>query len=155
MFDWLERTRAAILIQESLWGYPIVLSGHAVGMAVLVGLVLMINFRLLGFAPRMPLASLSIFIRVAMLGLVVNVVSGSMLFAANASGFVESTPFRVKILLLLVGGILLYVVARRLPPGASTAPSRGMRVLAAVSCLVWIGVIVSGRLIAYVDVDYY
>lgn len=146
------------MVQESLWGYPIVLSGHAVGMAILVGIVLMINFRVLGFASGVPMAALRPMFRFAMIGLVINVVSGTLLFMANANSFFESTPFRVKIILLVVGAALLTAMPGRLfdERGAAradfyTAP----KVLATIAIPVWLGVIVAGRLIAYFDLGFY
>ena len=160
MLDWLESTGIARVVQESVWGYPIVLSGHAVGMAILVGIVLMINFRVLGFASAVPVASLRPMFRVAMIGLVVNVISGTMLFMANANSFFESNPFRIKAILLVTGGILLAMMPRRLfAASAGTAGAEpfdgNAKGLAIAAILVWIGVVVSGRLIAYLDLGYY
>ena len=47
---WLEEGPLGIFIRESLWGYPIVLSSHAVGMATVMGVVVALNFRVLGYA---------------------------------------------------------------------------------------------------------
>ncbi len=155
MLDWLENTAVAVMVQESLWGYPIVLSSHAVGMAILVGIVLMINFRVLGLAPKVPVSALKTMYKVALIGLVINVVSGSMLFVANADAFFESTPFMLKIILLIVGTTLLVMLSRRIfvPNDAAQdyAPTRQARLLALISSIAWVGVIVMGRLIAYWD----
>ncbi len=159
MFDWLETTGIARLVHETSWGYPIILSGHAVGMAILVGIVLMINFRILGFAPAIPVAAMRPLFKVALVGLIVNVISGSMLFIASAGTFVESNPFRVKAVLLVVGAVLLWKGWRQWfesnDTGASDGSGSSARTLAAISVVVWIGVIVAGRLIAYVDVAYF
>jgi Co/Zn/Cd efflux system component len=159
LLDWLESSAVARIVQESIWGYPIVLSAHAIGMAILVGIVLMINFRILGFAPRIPVSSLRIMFKVALLGLVVNVVSGTMLFVANADAFYESNPFRIKVVLLVTGSALLVVLARRVfgptAAGRSDAIESSTRIMAAASVLVWLGVIVAGRLIAYWDWSYF
>jgi Co/Zn/Cd efflux system component len=159
LLDWLESSAVARIVQESIWGYPIVLSAHAVGMAVLVGILLMINFRILGFASRIPVSSLRTMLRVALLGLVVNVVSGTILFMANADAFYESNPFRIKVLLLIVGSSLLFVLARRVFGSTATAESGEMesstRIMAGVSVFIWVGVIVAGRLIAYWDWSYF
>lgn len=159
MLDWLESTAVAGMVQESVWGYPIILSGHAVGMAILVGIVFMINFRVLGFAASVPAAALRPMFRFAMIGLVINVISGTMLFMANASSFFESNPFRVKFVLLVIGGVLLAMMPGRLfERGGAARPEpfgNGPKVLAAVAILVWLGVIVSGRLIAYLDTGFY
>jgi len=147
------------MVQESVWGYPIVLSGHAVGMAVLVGIVLMINFRVLGFASEIPAMSLRPMFRVALVGLSINVISGTMLFMANANSLFESNPFRIKIILLLIGGVLLTFVPGRLFTSGGTLHDVRFDVrtrrIAALSIVVWIGVIVAGRLIAYLDLGYY
>lgn len=158
MLEWLENSAVARLVQESTWGYPIVLSSHAIGMAILVGIVLMINFRVLGFASGVPVPALRVMFRVAFVGLVINVVSGTMLFVANADAFYESNPFRIKIILLIVGGILLAVLSRRVfgrREPAERFPETGTRVIAGVAIVVWLGVIVAGRLIAYWDWSYF
>lgn len=157
MLEWLESTAVARLVQESMWGYPIVLSAHAVGMAILVGIVLMINFRVLGFATAVPTASLRIMFKVAMVGLIINVISGTVLFTANADAFYESNPFRIKIVLLVIGGTLLAVLHRRIfGNGVSTGKLEdSTRMIAGISVLVWLGVITAGRLIAYWDWSYF
>ncbi|MEJ8566109.1 DUF6644 family protein [Elongatibacter sediminis] len=154
MLDWLESTAVARMVQETMWGYPIVLSSHAVGMAILAGIVLMMNFRVLGLAPGIPLDSLRPVYRVALIGLVINVISGTMLFVANASGFVESTPFWLKMAMLVVGITLLIMMKRRMfASGGVLEPGGGVKAMAALSSVAWLGVIVMGRLIAYWDVQ--
>ena len=150
---WLKETGIAHYIQEDPWGYPIVLSAHAIGMGLLAGVVLMIDFRVLGFGRTVPLHYMRRMLRVAWVGLLLNVISGLMLFAADAVSHFENTAFRVKITLLLVGGALMVLLARRVfdedVSDDVIAQSVATRVIAAVSACVWIGVIIAGRLIAY------
>lgn len=131
-------------MQESLWGYVIVLSSHAIGMALLVGIALMINLRLLGFASQVPLQQLRIWFLIALFGFVINLVSGSMLFAADAYFFAASSPFRIKMLLLLASGVLLLIEYFKLR-GEDTIG----KWLPSISVVAWVGVVISGRLIAY------
>ena len=155
MLEWLESSYIARMVQESAWGYPIVLSAHAVGMAILAGIVLMINFRVLGLAPRVPLSALKSIYKVALIGLVINAISGTMLFVANPDAFVQSTPFWLKMGNLVIGITLLLVMAKRLFPSPGivegAAPGSNIRTLAWISSIAWFGVIVMGRLIAYWD----
>ena len=44
--EWLESTALAEWVRTSLIGYPFVLTVHSVGMAIMVGLVTVINLRL-------------------------------------------------------------------------------------------------------------
>lgn len=155
MLDWLQNTGIARMVQESIWGYPIVLSSHAVGMAILAGIVLMINFRILGLAPAIPLSALKTMFRFAMVGLVINLVSGLMLFVANADAFYESNPFRIKIILLIVGITLMVKMSGqffdRTDSVEDMVPTKQVKTMAVISSVAWFGVIIAGRLIAYVD----
>lgn len=152
---WLQETGLARYVQEDPWAYPVVLSCHAVGMALLAGIVLMINFRVLGFGRTVPLQYLHKLINLAFAGLILNLISGLMLFAADAVSHFENTAFRVKIILLITGGILMVLLSRRVFTGPAADPaarqSVSTQVIAAMSAVVWIGVIVAGRLIAYAE----
>jgi len=153
--EWLENTGVARMVQESSWGYPIILSTHAVGMAILAGIVLMINFRIMGMASGLPLASFRPMYRFALFGLLINAVSGTLLFVANPDAFFESNPFRIKVVLLIVGITLMLRMGRHLfGSGASSGSAAAVgpsKLTALISTVVWLGVIVSGRLIAYID----
>jgi len=154
LLSWLEQTALARYVQENPVGYPLVLTTHAVGMAVLAGIVLMINFRVLGFARTVPLHYFQRLLQLALVGFVLNLVSGVMLFVADASTHAANVAFLVKIALLITGGTLTIALARRLAFAGGVEPASRefdtTRQLAAVSVLVWVGVIVAGRLIAYV-----
>ncbi len=155
MLDWLQNTGIARMVQESIWGYPIVLSSHAVGMAILAGIVLMINFRILGLAPAIPLSALKTMFRFALVGLVINLVSGLMLFVANADAFFQSNPFRIKIILLIVGITLMVKMSGqffdRTDSVEDMVPTKQVKTMAVISSVAWFGVIIAGRLIAYID----
>ena len=114
--SWLQQTGVARYVQEDPWGYPIVLSTHAVGMALLAGVVLMINFRVLGFGRAVPLEYMHRLMKLAFVGLVLNLLSGVMLFIADAVAHFDNVAFRTKILLLIAGGILMVLLSRRVFP---------------------------------------
>ena len=155
MLEWLENTGLARMVQESLWGYPIVLSSHAVGMAVLAGIVLVFNFRVMGMAPAIPFSALHTMYRFALAGLVINAISGVMLFVSNADAFWVSTPFWTKLALLTVGIILMVKMSRQMFNPKDTSDdmtaSKQLKTMAMVSSIAWLGVIIAGRLIAYID----
>ena len=147
---WIESSAVARMVQESMWGYPIILSSHAIGMAILAGLVLMVNFRLLGFAAAVPLSPLLTVLRIALWGLAINFISGALLFSADATHFFLSWPFRVKVLFLIVGGVCLWLVFSRLRRiDLSSGDGATGKAVPAIAILSWTGVIVAGRLIAY------
>lgn len=152
---WLQDSAVARYVQEDPYGYPIILTCHAIGMALLTGIVLMVNFRVLGVAKRVPLSFMRTLLKVSLVGFIINLISGILLFVSDAEKFFNNTPFRIKIVLLILGGILLVVLMRQvLNQGEATGvpateESTQGRVVAALAVCVWLGVIVSGRLMAY------
>src|SRR5688572_23424359 len=69
---------------ESLFAYPGMLFFHTFGLAIVVGISIAVDLRLLGFATRIPLASMRALFRYLWLGFWINAASGAMLFAADA-----------------------------------------------------------------------
>src|SRR5215510_11115431 len=50
VFQWLERTRLSVAINESLWAFAVVEAIHLLALAVMGGAVLVVDLRLLGLA---------------------------------------------------------------------------------------------------------
>jgi len=86
---------------------------------------------------------------IAALGVLILAASGSILFAADAGALARQDTFRLK--LVLIGIALANVALFRLRYGAVVAdpPPAGARLLALISLLLWTGVAICGRMIAY------
>jgi len=155
VFEWLESSSLGIWVGESLWGYPIVLGMHAIGLAIVVGIFVMLDLRLLGVIRGISFAAFQSLFRVAWIGLLINAVSGSALFSSQATTFVESTPFLTKISAVIAGVIVGVFMQRRLTrrladwDSADTNIEPSAKLLALSSLVCWIGAIFAGRLIAY------
>ncbi len=148
---WLEESMLGVWVAQS-WGYPLVLSCHAVGMAIVVGTVTMINLRLLGFARAIPLSFFLELSRVTLVGVILNIASGVALFSGNPLKFFYHPAFWIKISLLLLGSLSAWWVLRsvRLKSAGDEALNIDTgKLLAAFSLFCWLGAIVAGRLIAY------
>jgi hypothetical protein len=107
---WYENGPIGVFIRESLWGYPITLSSHAVGMAAVMGVVLALNMRVLGYAKGIsPLSFDKLFV-VGWIGFAINLISGLILFAGTTSSYFFQGTFQLKIGAIVVGGILMKLV---------------------------------------------
>ena len=87
--EWLESTALAEWVRTSLVGYPLVLTVHSIGMAIMVGIVSVVDLRLIGWFKRIPYTALDNLIRVAWYGLAVNVITGAAIFTASRGGRME------------------------------------------------------------------
>jgi hypothetical protein len=150
---WLESAAVSTWVRESgsLWAYPAVLAAHTVGMSLLVGANAVLDLRLLGVAPQVPLAPLAALYRGLWTGAALSFISGALLFGADASTKGATTVFFVKLAFIAAA----IVVARRLRSAfhgpdadAGLVPGR-MRLLAALSLALWAGAITAGRFMAY------
>jgi hypothetical protein len=130
------------------------LSVHAFGLALTVGVLLAIGLRLLGFYATIPLTSLGGLLGLAWVGIVLNTITGVSIFMTRASQYISDVPFIVKMVFVVLGSISLAVMQRVLSrdaPGwqaAGHVPALGRRV-ALSSMLFWTAAVVTGRLIAY------
>ena len=156
MSVWLENTAIGVWTRESpsIWAYPTVLTLHTIGLGMLVGANAIIDLRLLGFAPRLPLPSLSPLYRFMWAGLAINAITGALLFAANATTKSTQPVFYVKLALIAAALVITGAIRRTVAPDLSTSHHAGPAVLsprrlAMVALALWTGAIAAGRLMAY------
>lgn len=151
--DWLQTTAVARVVAETLWGYPLLETMHTLGMAMLVGSLGLINLRVLGFKPELPLVGTQTLLPLAWIGFTINAFSGVALFTSDAVYFFNSYTFRIKLLLIVLGGINAALLGRRVfrepAMGNGAVATTGAKWIAATSLVFWFGAIVAGRLIAY------
>jgi hypothetical protein len=154
MMAWLEATALATWTRQSpsIWGYPAILTLHTVGLGVVVGANAVIDFRLLGFAPRISLPSLSPLFRMILWAFLLNAVSGVVLFMSDATTKSTQPVFYIKLTLIALAlwntNIVRRGIQRDGPIGAPLNSPRYRR-LAVVSLVLWAGAITAGRLMAY------
>ena len=143
---WLEESSLGIFIRESLWGYPIVLSSHAVGMATVMGVVVALNFRALGFAKDISILAFDKLFIIGWLGFIINLVSGLILFCNTPTSYFFQGAFQLKIAFIVAGGVLMKVVMNSVRGETS---ENLVKVFSTACILCWFGGVITGRLMAY------
>lgn len=153
---WLENTALAAGLRDSVWVYPLINAAHILGVALVVGSVVPLDLRLLGVWRALPVQPLwRVATRTAAWGFGLAASCGVLLFAARATEYVASPYFLAKMALLAVAAINAWLLARRVarhPLGlqdTTQPPSVSLRLAAALSLLVWVCVLVLGRLVGY------
>jgi len=152
-FEWLDDSPLSHYVAETLWVYPTLETTHTIGMALLIGSLGLIDLRVLGFKPELPLLETQRLLPLAWLGFTLNAFSGTLLFVSDAVKFSHSYTFGIKIALIILGGINAALLGRsvfRTSAGAaSLEPTTGARWIAGTSLVFWFGAIICGRLVAY------
>ena len=141
-----------LLSSNSIWAYPTVLTLHTFGMMVLVGAALMVDLRLLGFARAIPLSSMGRLFGVMWGAFWLNLVTGTMLFIADATKRATQPLFLVKLALVALGIVTIVLIKRSMFDGRQEplVITGSAKRLAIASLLLWCGAVTAGRLLAYV-----
>ena len=154
MLEWLESTQFSAWVRNELWGWPLALTLHAFGTALVIGFVLIIALRLLGFFRLIPYTLLDRLFPVIWVALVLQFLSGFALWMTKPTQYVVDVAFLLKFSLVIVGALLtlsLYRTVKREDASWETkgaVSSRGVKLVAA-ALLVWCVVLVASRLTAH------
>ena len=151
--SWLESTAYVRWMLDSLVLYPLMLTGHALGLALTVGVLLAIDLRLLGLYRTIPLTSIDRLLGLAWVGIGLNAFTGFSIFMTEATRYVTNVPFILKMTFVVLGSATLVAMQRLLRRNAVALETGqvppGGRGLALGSVLFWTMAVVTGRLIAY------
>ena len=159
---WVDNQSWSTQLHESYYMYNWVESTHVLTLMLSLGMLFLIDLRMLGLAFTSVPAS-----RIAerldkpmMIGFVVMIVTGFILYYAIPERTTQSIWFRIKVTLLIAAGINALLFRARMKASVGDwdtdkkAPRR-IRVGAGLSLALWSGVVMTGRAIAYDWFDCY
>jgi hypothetical protein len=151
---WLESTGVANAIRTVPWLYPLFETLHYVGLSLLVGGIMIIDLRVLGFARALPLKGVIGLLPFVFAGFLINVVTGSLLFVYGATSFGTNAAFGLKMLFMVAAGLnaLAFDIVVRRSGGTWLAADRPpilVKSFATLSFLLWLCVVTTGRWMAY------
>jgi hypothetical protein len=153
---YLYDSRVGAGIRESIWVFPVIEGTHLLGIAISVGLLCWFDLRLLGLAFRNePVSKVwNQVMPIAFVGFGVMFVSGLLLFWAEAYTAFHSVHFWLKMCLLVLAGanaLRFETTAHKNMAEWDKAPVPPLnaRITGAISLILWVAIIVTGRTMAY------
>ena len=154
---WLHDTSFGTVIRESTWAEPIIETIHVLTLTVFLGFVILLDLRLLDLALRhTPVSRVFRQLNPFLFGSFgIMLVTGISLFAGDPVLFYGTIFFKLKMVMLLAAALNVIVfnvtLGRSLGQwDALTRTPRGAKLTGVLSLILWIGVVVCGRGIAYV-----
>jgi hypothetical protein len=153
-FQWLQDLSIAnwIATDETIWSFPLILFLHSVGMGLTAGVMFIICLRLVGVGRPLPVSSMRMLFRIFWGGFLLNAITGSLLFAAHATITGNEPIYYAKLSLIAVGVVLAFPLQKFVHGERSDGMIPGsVKGLAAAGLAVWVGVITTGRFIAYLQ----
>jgi hypothetical protein len=154
--EWLSQTSLSLAIQNHEWVIPTVQSIHIIAIGLVLGSVFMIDLRILGWAwrdqtLRQTTARFGPWLSWALLALLM---TGAVMIAGEPPRELLALSFWLKMGLVAIGTVVAVVFHRSLKRHedqweAALVSQPRIRALAVVTFLIWVCIVVLGRLIAY------
>lgn len=153
--QWLQDLSFPTNIRESEWLFPTIETVHVLALVLVVGSILMVDLRLLGLAnrERSVRAVAGERLPLTWTAFVVAAIAGALLFSSKAVTYYDDTPFRLKMVCLLLAGLNMawfhLLTFRRVAEWDHGATPVGARVAGGLSLMLWITIVAAGRWIGF------
>ena len=156
--QWLESTPGSAALHRWVWTYPVVETVHVLGLCMFLGMTVLIDLRLINIGlKRMAVSEVAQrLLPWTVAGFVVMVLSGATLFYSDPVHFYGNVFFRLKAVMLILAGINVWVFHSGIwltVKDWDLAPVTPVRARAAAyaSLILWVGIVFSGRMIAFLN----
>lgn len=157
---WLQDTALAQTISQSAWLFPVVESIHVIAISLVVGSIMVLDLRILGFSwKERSISAVAKDVLPWTWGcFAVAVVAGSLMFVSAAAKYIVDLPFQLKMGLILLAGVNMILFHRFTYPNVAfwdkdQPPPFRAKLAAGLSLTLWIGVVTCGRLVSFTTQD--
>jgi type III secretory pathway component EscS len=142
-------------IRESDWMFPTIETVHVFALVLVVGTIMTVDLRLLGFANKeRPFSQVaSEMLPWTWAAFAVAALAGMLMFSSKALTYYSNIPFRLKMLCLLLAGINMvmfhWLGTRHLEAWDRGRPPRAAKLAGGASLLLWTTIVAAGRWIGF------
>jgi hypothetical protein len=159
MTHWIITTLKATELSHFMTGskfmWPLCETLHFVGLTLLIGVVGMLDLRLLGRMRHLSYAAVHSLIPWGIFGFVINLVTGVLFFIGAPDQYMDNVAWWYKLAFLAIAGVnVLYFettqAKRALTIGAGDDTPRAFKVIGAVSIVSWFMVLYWGRMLPFI-----
>jgi hypothetical protein len=152
VLHWIKELPLGAAVRQSRWLFAMGETFHFIGLCLLVGGMLIVDLRLLGYIRRIPMRAALAFLPFAIIGFLINLATGVEFFMTDPFMYWPNPAFKLKMFVIVLAGInaLLFTVMehrRVLVLGDDEATSTFTKVTASLSLTLWLVVILLGRLL--------
>jgi hypothetical protein len=142
-------------IRESDWLFPTIETVHVFALVLVVGTIMTVDLRLLGFANKeRPFSQVaSEMLPWTWAAFAMAALAGLLMFSSKALTYYNNIPFRLKMVCLVLAGINMatfhWLGTRHLQAWDHGRPPRAARLAGGASLLLWTTIVAAGRWIGF------
>lgn len=152
VLHWIKELPLGAAVRESRWLFAMGETLHFVGLCLMVGGLLIVDLRLLGFIRRVPMRAALAFLPFVIVGFLINLATGIEFFVTDPFMYWPNPAFKLKLSLIALAGLNALVFTGLehrhkliLADGKNTPPY--VKVTAGLSLSLWLCVLLLGRLL--------
>ena len=150
LIEWFKQAWPGPLVRASGWLFPFGETMHFIGLCMLFGAMIFIDLRLMGYFMDLHVKAVLSLIPFAVLGFLINLGSGWLMFTSAPASYLENPAFLLKMGLIALAGLNAVAFAlweqrsvSLLGPGEATP--RSAQIFAGLSLLMWLAILLLGR----------
>jgi hypothetical protein len=152
--EWLVSTPINGLVLNYAWSWPTLEALHFLALCLLMGSLLIMDLRLIGFNRIIPLQAVHSLMPVAIVAFVINLLTGLAFLFGDPNLYFANYAFWVKMGLIVLAGVNFLVYFTQVEPkivalGPNEPTPPLAKTVGALSLLFWFGVLSYGRLLPY------
>jgi uncharacterized membrane protein len=149
----LDAAAIGMFVTGTKWMWPTCETLHFIGLSLLLGVVFLVDLRMLGVVKNVSFATLHRLMPWAMLGFATNVLTGLLFFVGSPEQYVNSVPFQWKMALVLIAGanalyFTMFDEVWVLEPG-DDAPVPA-RIAAGSAVILWVAIMWCGNMLPFI-----
>ena len=153
---WIETSALGQLMRDSDWLFPMAEILHFVGLSLLIGPLMVVDLRLVGFLRNISFEAVYKLLPLSMIGFGINMLTGILFIFSDPFRYYPNIAFRMKMGLILLAGLNVLwfhfaVFPKTIHMSAEEKADVIAKIVAVLSLLIWFAVIVLGRMIPYLE----
>jgi len=143
-------------IQATYWLWPVLEIIHFFGLTLLMGGLIIVDLRMIGFFPTINLQGVKKLLPFVIFGFLLNLITGILFVYGDPSRYAINIGFQIKLILILLAGCNAAIYHFKVEGYAlelvssSIRPPLTIKLVGLTSLSLWTGVLLLGRLIPYV-----
>jgi len=143
-------------IQATYWLWPVLEIIHFFGLTLLMGGLIIVDLRMIGFFPTINLQGVKKLLPFVIFGFLLNLITGILFVYGDPSRYAINIGFQIKLILILLAGCNAAIYHFRVEgyalelSSSSIRPPLTIKLVGLTSLSLWTGVLLLGRLIPYV-----
>lgn len=156
LINWMKQSAVHDFVTQNTWVWPTLETFHFLGLCLLLGSLILVDLRVVGFNKKAPLKEIHAFVPLTITGFSINALTGLLFLFGDPERYFPNVAFQFKMLLVFLAGLNVLYFEMKVHPqikehGDQTKLGMDAKIVAGASLVFWILVIILGRMIPYLE----